>query len=107
MSLPVVDVLSFAAEFESEAPPFLLDVREPYEAERAKIDGSVLIPLGELPTRLAELPQDRPIVVQCHIGGRSARAVEYLLGQGFVDVRNLTGGIKAWSSLVDPSVPQY
>lgn len=107
MSVPVVDVLSYAAERESATPPFLLDVREPHEYAQAKIEGSVLIPLGELPSRFAEVPKDRPVVVQCRMGGRSAKAVEYLQSQGYTNVRNLTGGINAWSQQVDPSVPQY
>lgn len=107
MSLPVIDVLSFAAEWEGDNPPFLLDVREPHEYQAAKIDGSVLIPLGELPNRFAEVPKDRPVVVHCRLGGRSAKAVEYLQSQGYTDIRNLSGGIQAWSLQVDASVPQY
>lgn len=107
MSVPVVDVLSFAAEWEGDDKPFLLDVREPHEYDAAKIEGSVLIPLGQLPERLSEVPKGRPVVVHCRSGGRSAKAVEYMLSHGYADVRNLTGGITAWSVQVDPSVPQY
>ena len=107
MTIPSVDVLSFAAEWDGDDKPFLLDVREPHEYDAAKIKGSVLIPLGQLPERVSEIPKDCPIVVHCRLGGRSAKAVEYLLAQGYTDVRNLTGGIQAWSVQVDPSVPQY
>ena len=107
MSIPVVDVLSFAAELDSDRVPFLVDVREPKEAAICMIEGSVLIPLGELPLRFNEIPRDQPIVVQCHHGGRSARAVQFLLDQGYEDVRNLAGGIEAWSLQVDPATPRY
>jgi len=87
----------------------LLDVREPAEYETARIEGSRLLPLGELPRRLAELSdwKERPVVVHCHHGGRSARACELLVEHGFVRVANLVGGIEAWSLTVDPRVPRY
>jgi adenylyltransferase/sulfurtransferase len=87
----------------------LLDVREPAEHEKARIEGARLLPLGELPARLAELEgwRARPIVVHCHKGGRSARAARLLRERGFADVSNLSGGIEAWSLTVDPSVPRY
>jgi rhodanese-related sulfurtransferase len=107
MSVPVVDVLTLASEMDNDAKPFLLDVREPHEAVICAIEGSTLIPLGSLPQRFAEIPKDRPIVVQCHHGGRSAKAVQYLLAQGFSDVRNLTGGIEAWALEVDQGMARY
>jgi len=85
---------------------FLLDVREPEEYALARIDGAVLIPLGELPGKLDALPKDVPVVVMCHHGVRSAHAVHHLRAAG-VDALNLTGGIDAWSRDVDPSVPGY
>jgi adenylyltransferase/sulfurtransferase len=66
-----------------------------------------LIPLNELPRRLAELDSSREIVAHCHSGVRSARAVEYLHSVGFRHVSNLAGGILAWSERVDPQVPKY
>jgi rhodanese-related sulfurtransferase len=87
--------------------PFLLDVREPYEYSLAKLDGSVLIPLGTLPQSLEKLDRDVEIVAYCHHGMRSADAVGFLLQQGFTNVKNLVGGIDAWSVQVDPSVPRY
>jgi len=86
---------------------FLLDVREPHEYSLAKIEGSVLIPLGELPTSLEKLDQDAEIVALCKMGMRSADAVMFLLQQGFSNVKNLVGGIDAWSVEVDQSVPRY
>ncbi len=90
-----------------ETPPLLLDVRERPEASFASLPGSVLIPLGELPDRLGELDSDGPIVVYCHHGVRSARALEVLEKGGFTRARHLTGGLDGWSVKVDPAVPRY
>jgi molybdopterin/thiamine biosynthesis adenylyltransferase/rhodanese-related sulfurtransferase len=87
--------------------PFILDVREPNEYQINKIPGSTLIPLGELPRRYQELPKDRQIITQCKMGGRSAKAQDFLKTVGFTDVLNLKGGILAWIDTVDPSQPKY
>lgn len=75
---------------------FLLDVREPWEWEERRIPGAVLIPLAELPDRVAELPEDRDIYVHCRMGGRSRRAVEFLRVAGRPRSANVRGGIDAW-----------
>ena len=85
----------------------LIDVREPHEWEIGRIDGAELIPLGDLPGRAEELNRDDDIVVYCKMGGRSAKGVEVLRQLGFKKLRNLQGGINAWSRDVDPSVPLY
>ncbi len=85
----------------------LVDVREPHEFQIARIPGSVLIPLGDVPKRLGELDQNAEIVMHCKMGGRSAKAVDILKQNGFKNVRNMTGGITAWSDKVDPTVPKY
>ena len=85
----------------------VLDVREPNEYQINRIPGSVLIPLGELPRRYAELPKDKDIVAHCKMGGRSAKAVEFLQSVGFKRVKNLRGGILEWIDKVDPSQPKY
>jgi molybdopterin/thiamine biosynthesis adenylyltransferase/rhodanese-related sulfurtransferase len=85
----------------------LIDVREAFEYEMARIDGAKLIPLGEIAERADELPRERPIVVHCHSGQRSAQAVRLLQHRGFANVYNLEGGIDAWSDQIDPSVPKY
>jgi adenylyltransferase/sulfurtransferase len=85
---------------------FVLDVREPNEYQIANL-GGYLIPLGDLPKRVSELDSSREIVAHCKMGGRSAKAVEFLRQAGFKKVRNLTGGITAWSEKVDPKVPKY
>ena len=98
------------AKMDRQEPFFLLDVRETNEYEISRIAGSTLIPLGELPRRLAELPQgpDAPeIVVQCKMGGRSAKAVNLLREKGFTRSKNLTGGILAWIDRIDPTLTKY
>jgi len=85
----------------------LLDVREPFEHAFCKIENSRLIPLGELRRRLGELDPSAETVVYCHTGVRSARAVDMLASEGFLRVRNLKGGIKAWAKEVDPKTPIY
>jgi sulfur-carrier protein adenylyltransferase/sulfurtransferase len=85
----------------------LIDVREPFEYEIARIDGAKLIPLGEITERLDELEREQPIVIHCHSGKRSAQAAQLLLQRGFTKVYNLEGGIDAWSDQIDPSVPKY
>ncbi|ACV58275.1 Rhodanese domain protein [Alicyclobacillus acidocaldarius subsp. acidocaldarius DSM 446] len=76
----------------------LVDVREPSEFRGGHIQGFKNIPLGELPNRSAELDKDKPVVVMCRSGARSARAAKWLARHGFRDVRNLTGGIMAWNA---------
>lgn len=85
---------------------FVLDVREPHEFQIANLGGH-LIPLNDLPRRISELDANREIVVHCKLGGRSAKAVDFLQQSGFGRVHNLTGGIAAWSERIDPKVPKY
>ena len=85
----------------------LLDVREPFEFEVARIEGANLIPLGQLPGRLAELDREKEILVMCHSGMRSQQAAEFLRAAGFPRVANVAGGIDAWSQEIDPDVPRY
>ena len=85
----------------------LLDVREAWENALAKLEGSVLIPLGTLPQSLSKLDKNTEIIAYCHHGMRSADATGFLLQQGFPTVKNLVGGIDAWSIQVDGSVPRY
>ena len=90
--------------------PFILDVREPNEFQICRIPGSTLIPLGELPRRLAELPSGEgapDIVVHCKMGGRSAKAVRQLTEKGFTRVQNLKGGILEWIDRIDPTQAKY
>ena len=85
----------------------ILDVRNPEEAQISRIPGSILIPLGELPGRVAELNTADQMVVHCRMGGRSAKAVEFLRSAGFKKVKNLVGGINAWAEEVDKTMARY
>jgi rhodanese-related sulfurtransferase len=90
-------------------PPRLIDVREADEYEIARIPGAELLPLSQWPALAAEKLTDpnEALLIQCHHGGRSARAAEFLLRNGFTDVTNIAGGIDAWSVEIDPSIPRY
>ena len=85
----------------------IIDVREPHEWEISHIDGAELIPLGDIPARMNELDSAEFLVMQCKTGGRSARALEMLVGAGFRKIKNLKGGINAWAREVDKSLPVY
>ena len=85
----------------------VLDVREPMEYKISHLDNSTLIPLGDLPKRVNELDTADEIVIHCHTGARSAQATAFLRNIGFTKVKNLQGGIEAWSQQIDPSVPRY
>jgi adenylyltransferase/sulfurtransferase len=85
----------------------LLDVREQWEYDLAKLAGSILMPLGTLPQSMAKLDRKAEIIAICHHGMRSADATNFLLQQGFTSVKNLVGGIDAWSVQVDGTVPRY
>jgi len=85
----------------------LIDVREPHEYQICNIPGAKLIPLGDLPRRVNELDSDVEVVAHCRSGVRSGKACDFLRQAGFTKVRNMKGGILAWSDKVDPSVPKY
>jgi rhodanese-related sulfurtransferase len=87
--------------------PLVVDVREKWELDVARIPEVLHIPMGELPTRLGELDPHQEIVVMCRSGGRSMQVAQFLDRNGFESVANLTGGILAWSRDVDPSVRAY
>ena len=102
-----VGVLELKDEIASGKKLRLIDVREPHEYEIARIEGSVLIPLGELPSRVNELDTADELVMYCHTGQRSARATAFLRGLGFKKVRNLVGGVDAWAVEVDQTMNRY
>ena len=95
----------------SGAKPVVLDVREPWELQTAsvKADGFELVamPMRSVPARHMELQRDQPIACLCHHGSRSAQVVHFLMQNGFTNIDNVQGGINAWSSEVDPSIPTY
>lgn len=86
----------------------LIDVRQPDENAFAKIEGAKLIPLGDVLKRMGEIDSSRETIIHCKMGGRSATAIEVLKRAGFTgELKNLKGGITAWSNEVDPKVPKY
>jgi len=87
--------------------PLLLDVREPWEQQICRIEGSALMPMRALPDRLGEFDLDQPIICICHHGGRSAHVAMFLARQGFADVYNLIGGLDAWARQVDTTMAVY
>jgi len=87
--------------------PVLLDVREPWEYERAHIEGAQLVPMSELPRRLDEIDPDKDVVAICHHGGRSLQVAIFLEKNGYSKIHNLAGGVDAWSRTVDPAIPLY
>ncbi len=95
------------ASLQAADAPMLLDVREPWEFAICHIRDALSVPMNAIPSRLAELDPDRPVVVICHHGGRSAQVGAFLERNGFSDVRNLTGGVAAWARTVDLSMPTY
>ena len=102
-----VNAIQLSGELAGPNPPILIDVREPWEAELVSIPGSVLIPLGELPERISELDSDADIVLYCHHGMRSDRALQFLQRMEFSHVRHLTGGVDAYAAKVDPTLARY
>jgi molybdopterin/thiamine biosynthesis adenylyltransferase/rhodanese-related sulfurtransferase len=104
--IPQISVQELKQKIDAHESVFLLDVREPYEVQIATIGGT-LIPQNEVPSRLAEIPRDREIVVQCRSGARSQRIAEFLTQQGYSDVKNLAGGILAWADHIDPKIQKY
>ena len=91
----------------ARAQPLVVDVREPWEHEVCNIEGALLLPMQQVPGRLAELPADRDIVVYCHHGMRSLQVAQFLQQSGRERVFNLAGGIAAWAEQVDPDMPRY
>src|SRR5436190_6705327 len=106
-SVPAISVQELKGKMEARDAFELIDVREPFEFEIARIDGAKLIPLGEILERAEELDREQTLIVHCHSGGRSAQAVRLLKQRGFAKVCNLEGGIDAWSDFIDPTVPKY
>jgi adenylyltransferase/sulfurtransferase len=104
--IPQLTVKELKARRDAGDDVFLLDVREPYEYQIAQIGGK-LIPQNDVPQRLAEIPRDREIVVQCRSGARSQRIAEFLKQSGYPSVVNLAGGILAWADEIDPKVQKY
>ena len=104
-----IDALGLKVKMDEKQDFVLVDVREQNEYDMARIPGSILVPLSQLPNRFHELDKykGKEIVVHCKMGGRSAKAIAFLKQQGFDNLTNVAGGITGWSDQVDPSVPKY
>ncbi len=105
--IPQISVTELQNLLADPTPPLLLDVREADELVICQLANNHHIPLATLPQRCAELPTDRPIVVYCHHGGRSARAVQWLQANGYKAAVNLAGGIEAWATQIAPDMRRY
>jgi rhodanese-related sulfurtransferase len=107
--LPIDVNVQLVKQWQDQGEDFLLlDCREPEEHQLARIGGSLLIPMQQIPERIAELvARNQRIVVHCHHGARSLRVTHWLRGQGFSRAQNMEGGIDAWSQQIDPGVPRY
>jgi sulfur-carrier protein adenylyltransferase/sulfurtransferase len=102
-----VTPLQLKALLDKNPDLYILDVREPSELGICRLENSRDIPLGILPLRYAEVPREKPVIVLCKMGGRSAQAVQFLKGKGYTHVSNLVGGILRWIDEVDPSLKKY
>jgi rhodanese-related sulfurtransferase len=109
-AMPQVQEMSveeLKAKLDKGETPLILDVREPYEYQIVHLPNVTHIPMNTIPARLGELDKNAEIVVQCHHGSRSWNVAAYMMGQGFTNVKNLTGGIHAWSQRIDKTMRTY
>jgi rhodanese-related sulfurtransferase len=102
-----IDVLQLKAMREADEPHIILDVREADELAICSIEGSLHIPMQQVPAQLEALPQEGTIVVMCHHGGRSGMVTRFLRQQGIDRAVNLRGGIDSWAQAVDPDMARY
>jgi rhodanese-related sulfurtransferase len=102
-----IDVETLGRMRVDEVPHVLLDIREPDEIAICAIEDSLVIPMQQIPQSLETLPRDRPLVVLCHHGMRSAMVADFLRSNGFDNAKNLAGGIDAWARLMDPDMRRY
>jgi adenylyltransferase/sulfurtransferase len=105
--VPEISVVELKRKLDANEKFVLVDVREQFEWDIARIPGAILIPLGELPSRMSELDSADEIVLHCKSGTRSAKALRLLQEAGFGKLTNVEGGIVAWAEQIDPSVPKY
>ncbi|WP_370262542.1 rhodanese-like domain-containing protein [Limnobacter sp.] len=106
VQLSATELAQWLAKPSNEAP-VLLDVREPWEFEHARIEGSLHLPMAQVPSCIEQLPTHRAVVCICHHGVRSQQVALFLRSKGFEELYNLRGGIDAWSRDVDPACPLY
>lgn len=99
--------LELIQEMEKRKDLLMLDVREPMEIQICHLDNALHVPMGQIPSKLEDLPKNKDLVVFCHMGMRSKQVMKYLRSNGFSRVFNLKGGIDRWSVEVDPKVKRY
>jgi rhodanese-related sulfurtransferase len=102
-----ISVSDLKARRDRGEQPLVIDVREDWELQLARIPDVVHVPMNQIPARLSEFSREAETIVMCHAGGRSLQVAHFLANQGFTNVANLSGGISAWSERVDATVPQY
>jgi sulfur-carrier protein adenylyltransferase/sulfurtransferase len=102
-----ISVHELKAKWDAGQAPVVIDVREDYELDIARLPNVVHIPMNDIAKRLSELNPGAETIVMCRSGGRSMRVAQFLAAQGFASVANLAGGILAWSAEIDPNVKQY
>jgi adenylyltransferase/sulfurtransferase len=102
-----ISVEELKAAREADGDLVVLDVREPWELELARLEGTLDIPMNELPERLSEVPKDKPVAVLCRSGARSLKVTQYLRANGYDLTSNVSGGILAWAESVDPAMTRY
>lgn len=102
-----IEVADLAAWRRDGADHCVVDVRERQELAVCRLDRTLDIPMTEIPSRVEEIPGDRPVVVMCHHGGRSAQVVRWLSARGMDNAVNLRGGIDAWAREIDPTMGRY
>jgi rhodanese-related sulfurtransferase len=102
-----IDPLSLSQLMASDMPVTVLDIREPWERDLCIIEGSAYIPMDQLASRVMDLPKDRTLAVVCHHGMRSFHAMMWLRNNGFAQAVNLTGGIDAWATAIQPDMQRY
>jgi len=107
MSIKTISPAELKARLDAGEDLFVLDVRMDWELAISQLDFAQQIVLDELPERMAEIPQDRPVVLVCRSGGRSMQACQFLAAQGWPTLYNLEGGILEWARQVDPSLPTF
>ena len=109
-SLPLeITCCETETQLSTDSPPLLLDCRESEEYALVAIEGSQLLPMSEIASRVGEIAahQQKPVVVYCHHGGRSAQVATWLRGQGFTQVQSMAGGIDAWATEIEPGMARY
>ena len=106
-SIPEIDVITLKNKIDTNEKCKIIDVRESVEVSICKINNTIHIPMMDIPNKINEFDKQEELIIQCKSGARSARVCEFLINQGFSNVKNLKGGILDWIRLIDPSQQTY